>query len=400
MLLNYILFLIGSIAFFFLYNGFISFMLLVFILALPVLMFALLAVSAALTDIKVCYADAVTEKFGEAVIKISLNNRSFLPVTACRFKVMYSVFAPFADELRSGYITSISVSGRTSKTFTLKIKPEHVGKIRVRIKYVRMSDLISLTAIWKNLNFQTEITVLPRVFPISAETEDVSVYNAESSSFSKEKAGDDPSEIFMLRDYRDGDRHNLIHWKLSGRSENLIVRELSKPVSSKLLILTDFGGANGSGGADRVIEAAAAVSSFFAENGTAHLLAVPLTDYTLDISEINGEDSFYAAFAEISRNIGKIEYSSGIEYALELYDSAYIINGGFSKVIAVSERCGGEFVCGLSSLCGEARITVICTSPDPQTDAEENSGDSTFLTAEVIFADAEKLASGGEYLSF
>lgn len=400
MLLNYILYLISSIAFFFLYKGFVSFLLLVFMLALPLLLFLLLAISAALTDIKVCYADTVAEKDGEAVIKISLDNRSILPVTACRFKVKYSVSAPLADELHSGCIKSISAVGRTGRSFTLKIKPQHVGRIQVRIKYVRMNDLIGLTFIRKKLNFQTEIIVLPRAFPISAETEDLSVYNAESSSFSKEKAGDDPSEIFMLRDYRDGDRHNLIHWKLSGRSENLIVRELSKPVSSKLLILTDFGGADGSRGADRVIEAAAAVSSFFTGSGTAHILAVPLADYTLGISEISGEDSFYAAFAGISRDIGKIGYSGGIEYTLELYDSAYIINGGFSKVIAVSERCGREFVCGLSPLCGEAGLTVICTSPDPQTDAEENKNGSEFLTADVIFADAEKLASGKNYLSF
>ncbi len=400
MLLNYILLLLGSVAFFLLYNGFISFMLLVFMVAAPILLFALLVVCSAFTDVKVCYADAVTEKGGEAVIKVNLNNRSFLPVTDCRVKVEYAVSAPLVNEFPSVYTASLSVSGRTSKTVTLKIKPEHVGKIRVQIKYVRIYDLMTFTFVRKKVNFRTEITVLPRVFPISAETRDVSVYSAESNSFSKEKAGDDPSEIFMLREYRDGDRHNLIHWKLSGRSEELIVRELSKPVSSKLLILADFGGAGGSGGADRVIEAAAAASSFFAENGTPHFLAVPLSDYTLGISEITGEDSFYAAFTEISRGIGEIEYASGIEYVAELYDSAFIINGGFSKVIAVSERCGAEYVSSLSSLCGEARLTVICTSPDPQTDAGENKSDSVILSADVIFADAEKLGSGEEYLSF
>lgn len=400
MLLNYLTALLATIVFFLLYNGFISFMLLVFMLAAPIFIYAVLAVCSAFIDVKVCFADAVTEKGKEALIKVNLNNRSFLPVTDCRVKVEYAVSAPLVNELPSVYTAALSVSGRTSKTVTLKIKPEHVGKIRVQIRYVRIYDLMTFTFIRKKINFRTEVTVLPRIFPISAEIEDVSVYSAESNSFSKEKAGDDPSEIFMLREYRGGDRHNLIHWKLSGRSEELIVRELSKPVSSKLLILADFGGAGGSGGADRVIEAAAAASSFFAENGTLHFLAVPLSDYTLGISEIAGEDSFYAAFTEISHSIGKIEYSSGIEYVAELYDSAFIINGGFSKVIAVSERCGAEFVSSLSSLCGEARLTVICTSPDPQTNEEANKNDSAILSADVIFADAEKLCSGNEYLSF
>ena len=37
----------------------------------------------------------------------------------------------------------------------------------------------------------------------------------ESDSYSTIKGGDDPSEVFAIREYREGDRLQRIHWKLS-----------------------------------------------------------------------------------------------------------------------------------------------------------------------------------------
>ena len=160
------------------------------------------------------------------------------------------------------------------------------GAISVTVRSVRLRDLMGITSVRKKVGFSTRITVLPAILPVPPSIESNYVYNAESSVFSREKPGDDPSEIFMLREYRDGDRHNLIHWKLSGRSDNFIVRELSKPVGSRILIMADTGSCRSAEGADRVLEAAASVSCSLAESGAAHTFAVPCLGYSLRASEI------------------------------------------------------------------------------------------------------------------
>lgn len=392
MKLVYFLITLCSAVFYVLYKGDLSFYLLAFLLAMPVVLHLALAIGSVFLKIKVYCDSPVTERGKTAAVKISLYNRSFLPVSSCMAKIRYTVSAPFEDELPFVHTVSVPIGGRTGETVSLNFLPKHCGAVSVTVRSVRLRDLMGITSVRKKVGFSTRITVLPAILPVSPSIESNYVYSAESSVFSKEKPGDDPSEIFMLREYRDGDRHNLIHWKLSGRSDNFIVRELSKPVGSRILIMADTGSCRSAEGTDRVLEAAASVSCRLAESGAAHTLAVPCCGYSLRISEITDPDSLCTELAEICRGIKDLEYGSSIAYVTEISDSVYIVNGGFSRVIAVSEQDGGAYADELSSICGEARLTVICTAPQTDTDSDTDSG-SEASAAEFIYADAEKLSS-------
>ncbi|MCI9409793.1 MAG: DUF58 domain-containing protein [Oscillospiraceae bacterium] len=386
----YFLIILCSAVFYVLYMGDLSFYLLAFLLAMPVVLYAALAIGSAFLKIKVYCDSPVTERGKAAAIKINLYNRSFLPVSSCMVKIRYTVSAPFEEELPYVHTAYVPIGGRTSETVSLNFLPKHCGAISVTVRSVRLRDLMGITSVRKKVGFSTRITVLPAILPISQSIESNYIYSAESSVFSREKPGDDPSEIFMLREYRDGDRHNLIHWKLSGRSDNFIVRELSKPVGSRILIMADTGSCRSAEGADRVLEAAASVSCSLAESGAAHTFAVPCCGYSLRTSEITDTDSLCAELAEICRGVKELEYGSSIAYVTEITDSVFIANGGFSRVIAVSEQDGGAYADELSSICGEARLTVICTAS--QTD--NDTGSSMEVSAvEFIYADAEKLSS-------
>ncbi len=390
MKLVYFLIILCSAVFYVLYMGDLSFYLLAFLLAMPVVLYAALAIGSAFLKIKVYCDSPVTERGKAAAIKINLYNRSFLPVSSCMVKIRYTVSAPFEEELPYVHTAYVPIGGRTSETVSLNFLPKHCGAISVTVRSVRLRDLMGITSVRKKVGFSTRITVLPAILPVPPSIESNYVYNAESSVFSREKPGDDPSEIFMLREYRDGDRHNLIHWKLSGRSDNFIVRELSKPVGSRILIMADTGSCRSAEGADRVLEAAASVSCSLAESGAAHTFAVPCLGYSLRASEIADTDSLCAELAEICRGVKELEYGSSIAYVTEISDSVFIANGGFSRVIAVSEQDGGAYADELSSICGEARLTVICTASQRDND----TGSSMEVSAvEFIYADAEKLSS-------
>lgn len=51
--------------------------------------------------------------------------------------------------------------------------------------------------------------------------------------------GDDPAEIFKVREYQKGDRQNYIHWKLSARRDMLIVKEQSMPIGCNVVFFLD-----------------------------------------------------------------------------------------------------------------------------------------------------------------
>ena len=59
------------------------------------------------------------------------------------------------------------------------------------------------------------------------------------------KKGDDPSEIFDVRDFVDGDKIQRIHWKLSGKFDRLIVRDPALPITRNVLVFWERTGQSG-----------------------------------------------------------------------------------------------------------------------------------------------------------
>ena len=55
------------------------------------------------------------------------------------------------------------------------------------------------------------------------------------------RKGNDLSEIYDIREYVPGDDIRSIHWKLSSKTENLILREASDPSHYNVVLLPDFG---------------------------------------------------------------------------------------------------------------------------------------------------------------
>ena len=55
------------------------------------------------------------------------------------------------------------------------------------------------------------------------------------------RKGNDLSEIFDIREYVPGDDIRSIHWKLSSKTDTLILKEASDPSHYNVVILPDFG---------------------------------------------------------------------------------------------------------------------------------------------------------------
>lgn len=61
------------------------------------------------------------------------------------------------------------------------------------------------------------------------------------SGLTRSRKGTDASEMFDIRSYVPGDDIRSIHWKLSGKTDELIVRQASDRTHYDLVILPDFG---------------------------------------------------------------------------------------------------------------------------------------------------------------
>ena len=70
--------------------------------------------------------------------------------------------------------------------------------------------------------------------------EELNSVDIEGTEFSKIKSGDDSTEVFDIREYRPGDKLHSVHWKLSSRRKEIMVKEYSLPINSNYSIIMDL----------------------------------------------------------------------------------------------------------------------------------------------------------------
>lgn len=81
--------------------------------------------------------------------------------------------------------------------------------------------------------------VMPFTHKRNITIDNGNIYDMESFKYAMNKQGDDPGEIFGIREYRPGDKVKAIHWKLSAKMEGIVIRELGLPVENKVLLILD-----------------------------------------------------------------------------------------------------------------------------------------------------------------
>ena len=114
------------------------------------------------------------------------------------------------------------------------------GLMQMRIKEIVLYDPLRLFKQRLPLNLLDQVLIMPEhKVQVPEEWPPVPHPEADSPEFSKVRAGDDPSEIFDLHTYREGDSVSRIHWKLSSKLDHLMVKEYSLPLSSGSLLLLD-----------------------------------------------------------------------------------------------------------------------------------------------------------------
>ena len=84
------------------------------------------------------------------------------------------------------------------------------------------------------------VQVLPDPLNVAIRlSEAVRNFYGEADVYDDEKAGPDPNEIFQIRPFHDGDRLQSVHWKLSAKSDDLMVKENSFPKACPIVFFLE-----------------------------------------------------------------------------------------------------------------------------------------------------------------
>lgn len=119
------------------------------------------------------------------------------------------------------------------------LKSDHCGIISVDIDHLYLFDLLNFFKIKKHLGLHHEIPVLPN--PIVLDNlDDLDFTEGYSNLEESHVKGNDTSEVSEIREYIPGDKLQNIHWKLSAKKDNLMVKDHISLTSSQLILYVEL----------------------------------------------------------------------------------------------------------------------------------------------------------------
>ena len=112
------------------------------------------------------------------------------------------------------------------------------GRYDIGIECVYVYDIFRFFRLKKDTDQFENITVLPRRLPLQFDKQ---VFSADFNTDSdKSVKGLERSEVSGIREYRQGDNLKNIHWKLSGKTEELQTKEYDMNTGKTVYILADL----------------------------------------------------------------------------------------------------------------------------------------------------------------
>lgn len=176
------------------------------------------------------------------------------------------------------------------------------GKYILEGNSLRSADLLGLGAFTiRTETFRAAAVRLPKTAKTEYEGFGTGMLDLDGSVYDEYRAGFDQSEVFEIRAYRAGDKTAQIHWKLSQKTDTLMLRQGSLPVKNALLLILEAPQGKGKQGSQaedfpaRAQRAAArlfSLSESLAEKGVQHHIGYLASDAkNLTITEISGRES-------------------------------------------------------------------------------------------------------------
>ena len=178
------------------------------------------------------------QKGQEFAVEVELENHSFMPMESILVEI--SCENEFTKS-RFGAKDTAMAEARKKVRLQFFLEAKYCGRVKVSVEKVKAQDYLRLFSRGSEKKCQSEeVMVLPMIHKIPVQQSFQLEENLEGQLFSKSRTGEDTSEVFDIREYRSGDTSHRIHWKLSAKTDDFMVKEYSLPMERTVLLFLDL----------------------------------------------------------------------------------------------------------------------------------------------------------------
>ncbi len=362
--LLYVVIWLGSAAFALAYESKLTFVLLVGVTILPAASLILLVMSGLLMKIELIPTEAYVGKMQHFSLTIKLTNRFIIPAAPV---LITGVFHEEDGTIAGDRHIVLSAAPFSKSEYVFGGCIRYRGEYTLGVQRAVIYDLLRIFRFRLGRTPMCAVTVTPRRIMLD-ETNALCADDYESSltniSFM------DSNSFVSVRKYADGDLMKHVHWKLTAKHDELMVKEMEQNLGSSAVIITDIHAVSEDGDenmrvADACIEAALAITRKIISDGRSAVNVYRTNDKTTDIlSAEKNEDyeqllSIFAVLPITEVGKGAESMISKATERLTGTEPIFIITTGISAKAfsGIIERIGSGG--------GEIRIYTTEAEPSP-----------------------------------
>ena len=165
----------------------------------------------------------------QALLTLKIRHRCLLPIAPVTLEISPGTGLPARE------IHLRDMPGK-QQTLSLPFRADHVGVFSPGVRSWQVEDLLGFFHIRKTVDDSDfRLLVLPNLF----RTEPLALSPGDPGNEFMARATEDLSAPSEIRTYQPGDPIKKIHWKLSLRKQELLVRKFDEPILQEVLILMD-----------------------------------------------------------------------------------------------------------------------------------------------------------------
>lgn len=180
----------------------------------------------------------IAERGRESLVKLVITNQCLMPVNRLQALVVvndvmrgrkrrYRMTLPAVPRGESEYIRSVSFFG--------------TGNYEIYLRRLKLYDISGVLSFSVPMKKQGVVQVMPELHDVPVRlTMATKNFYGEADVYDENQPGHDKSELFQVREYRPGDRLQNVHWKLTAKQDELVVKEYSLPKACPVILFLSY----------------------------------------------------------------------------------------------------------------------------------------------------------------
>lgn len=227
-------------------------------------------------------------------IKVVINNPTIFPAISgiLVFSIQHNYYR--GESIKK---VEIPIAGNRDSKFSLPIASKYCGCVKVQLKQIKIRDFLGFLELKKNLDRECD----GYIFPYSEDIEKEIMENnmvIKESAITYERSYENEEE-WELREYQPGEKLQLVHWKLYGKTGELFIKQFQNSrLEDKKILFELYDDKNGC--LDAMLFYVFGLSNFLLRNGEGFYLCwFSITEQRIKEQKIEGEVDLETAFIEI-----------------------------------------------------------------------------------------------------